>query len=62
MPYNKSSMKKTHSGGKGGARYSVKRQSGGKKGNNKRGGDPETLVHQLMPYILSLIALFLLIC
>ncbi len=62
MPYNKSQVKKSKNSGSGGARYSVKRQGGGKKGNNKRGGNPETLLHQLMPYILSLVALFILIC
>ncbi len=62
MPYNKSQTKKSRNGGSSAARYSVKKTSSGKKASNKRGGNPETLPHQLMPYILALLALFLFIC
>ncbi len=59
MPKNKSPNKKSiyrHTS----ARYTKKNTK--EKNSAKRGGDPERLINQLMPYILSLIALFMLIC
>ena len=66
MPAKKSTAKKTapRSGypESGEARYDKKKSSNKKSAGTKRGGDPERLVHQLMPYILAIVALFLFIC
>ena len=65
MPYKKTPMKKAsaaRSSGRESARYTPKKGAPQSKNNRSAGGDPERLLHQLMPYILALVALFLFIC
>ena len=63
MPAKRSSGKNsvTEARNSGSARYTPMKNIQ-KSGKDKKGGDPERLCHQLMPYILSILALFLFIC